>query len=159
QSILVDNMILLPNAQNPALSDLYWIGTSGADQVAFEQVDATTIRARETMVNGSVADNARVFSGVTGRVIATALDGSDILDASGLIVTQAALDGGGGSNTLYGGQAGDILIGGANGAEGTQSNNTIIAGNGNNTIYGNAIDGLAGTAAGNNLIVGGSGID
>ena len=58
---------------------------------------------------------------------------------SGLLTTQATLDGGAGSNTIYGGSAGDILIGGSNGGEGRQASNVIVAGNGNNTIYGNGI--------------------
>ena len=77
----------------------------------------------------------------------------------GLVTRQATLDGGAGNNTLYGGPAGDVLIGGFDGAEGRQGSNVIIAGNGNNTIYGNAPVGLKGSTGGNNLIVGGSGSD
>jgi hypothetical protein len=144
---------------NAGLTDLIWGGTSGADQVSFEQLDATTIRVRETLLNGVAVNNVQTYSGITGRVIARGAAGNDVLDAVALSVTKATLDGGAGNNTLYGGQAGDLLIGGSNGGEGQQGHNTIIAGSGNNTIYGNAVVGAEGSTGGNNLIVGGSGSD
>ena len=96
---------------------------------------------------------------MTGRVIATGDAGNDTLDAAGLLTTSATLNGGAGSNTIFGGQAGDILIGGSNGGEGKQGGNVIIAGNGNNTIYGNDAVGAEGSTGGNNLIIGGTGND
>jgi len=150
---------LRANEQNPALVDLVWGGATGADAVRFEQLDATTIRITETLLNGLAVNNAQDFSGITGRVIGLASLGNDELDATGLITKQATLDGGGDNNKLLGGPAGDILIGGSNGGEGHQGSNVIIAGNGNNTIYGNDVVGAEGSTGGNHLIVGGSGDD
>ncbi len=155
----VDAVQLRPNAQNPAMTDLVWGGTAGNDQVVFEQRPGTTIRVREVALNGAAVSNTQDFSGVTGRVIAYGNPGNDILDARGLLTTQATLNGNADNNTLYGGPAGDILIGGSNGGEGKQGNNVIIAGNGDNTIYGNDVTGAEGATGGNNLIVGGSGHD
>ena len=141
------------------LFDLSWTGTAGADEVQFEQINATTIRVVTLRENGVATNYSETISGITGRVVANGGAGGDVLNASALSSTQATLDGGAGTNTLYGGDAGDILIGGSNGAEGRQADNIIIAGNGTNTIYGNGIAGLKGSIGGNNLIVGGSGSD
>ncbi len=150
---------LRPNAQNPALVDLVWGGTTGADQVQLSQTGDTTVRVHDTMLNGAAVDMTQDFTGVTGRVRVYGNPGDDVLDARGLTSRQATLDGGGDDNTLYGGPVGDVLIGGFDGAEGQQGSNVIIAGNGTNTIYGNAPVGLKGSTGGNNLIIGGSGAD
>lgn len=150
---------LVPNTLNPLLNDLVWAGTDGVDHVQFEQVDATTVRVRTLLENGASVNSEELIAGVTGRVIAAGQADNDTLDAAALATIPATLDGGAGNNTLYGGQAGDVLIGGSNGGEGQQGNNTIIAGGGSNTIYGNAEHGYASSTGGNNLIVGGAGSD
>ena len=155
----VDAFQLRANAQNTALIDLAWGGTSGADRVEFIQLSPTSIRVHESMINGVAVDNTQDFSGITGRVIGSAAGGNDQLDSRGLTTVPSTLDGGGGNNTLYGGSAGDILIGGSNGAEGKQGSNVIIAGNGDNTIYGNGLTARRGATGGNNLIMGGTGHD
>ena len=155
-TVAVTAVQLVPNS---GLLDLSWAGTAGADEVQFQQLDATTIRVVTLTENGLATNYSETFSGITGRVLANGGAGSDVLNASALSSIHATLDGGADSNTLYGGAAGDILIGGANGAEGRQGDNVIIAGDGTNTIYGNGIAGLKGTIGGNNLIVGGSGSD
>jgi hypothetical protein len=159
QGVHVDAVQLRPDAQNPALVDLVWGGDNGTDQVQFSQISGTMIRVQETMLNSAAVNNVQDFSGVTGRVIASGDDGNDVLDARGLLTTQATLDGGAGNNTIYGGSAGDILIGGSNGGEGKQGNNVVIAGNGDNTIYGNGLTAQKGASGGNNLIIGGTGHD
>lgn len=150
---------LLPDAQDPSLTDLVWTGTTGADRVRFDQIDSSTILVTTLLQNGVVVNSVSTYSGVTGMVMASGRGGDDTLDASGLQTTHATLDGGAGNNTLYGGQAGDTLIGGSNGGEGRQGNNVIIAGNGDNVIYGNDVVGRYGATGGNNLIVSGSGND
>lgn len=150
---------LVPNVDNPSLLDLVWTGTSGVDAVQFEQIGPTSVRVLTSMQAGQSASLIETYAGVTGRVIARGGAGNDTLNAAPLATISATLDGQAGNNTLYGGDAGDVLIGGSNGAEGRQGNNTIIAGNGNNTIYGNDVVGLAGSTGGNNLIVGGSADD
>lgn len=150
---------LAPNAQNAALFDLVWTGTSGADQITITQTSETSVAIQTTKIAGVAVNFTRSYSGVTGRVLAAGGAGDDVIGGQALATIPATLDGGAGSNTLFGGQAGDILIGGSNGGEGAQGNNVIIAGNGPNTIYGNAIVGAEGSTAGNNLIVGGSGAD
>jgi archaellum component FlaF (FlaF/FlaG flagellin family) len=159
RQVTVSATQLLPNAQNSALRDLVWAGTSADDQVTFTQVNSTTIRVTTLRENGVAVNYTETISGVTGRLLATGAQGSDTLDAAAVTTTRATLDGGAGNNTLKGGQAGDILIGGFSGAEGRQGNNVIIAGGGANTIYGNGVNGPEGVTAGNNLIVGGSGVD
>jgi len=155
----VDVFQLRTNVQNPALIDLAWGGTSGADRVEFIQLSPTTVRVHESLINGVAVDNTQDFSGITGRVLGSAAGGNDQLDSRGLTTVPSTLDGGGGNNTLYGGSAGDILIGGSNGGEGKQGSNVIIAGNGDNTIYGNGLTARRGASGGNNLIIGGTGHD
>lgn len=159
RQVTVSAAQLLPNAQNSALRDLVWVGTSADDQVTFAQVNSTTIRVTTLKENGVAVNYVETFSGVTGRLLATAAHGNDTLDAAATTTTRATLDGGAGNNTLKGGQAGDTLIGGFDGSEGRQGNNVIIAGSGANTIYGNGVNGPEGVTAGNHLIVGGSGVD
>ncbi|MBL9124643.1 MAG: putative Ig domain-containing protein [Planctomycetaceae bacterium] len=157
--VAVEAFQFRPNGGNPELTDLVWGGTSGADRVELEQVDAATIRIREVQLNGVAVNQVHEFTNITGRVAAYGGAGDDLLDARGLTSTQATLDGYTGNNTLYGGAAGDVLIGGSDGGEGQQGNNVIIAGNGNNTIYGNGVTSRKGARGGDNLIVGGSGHD
>jgi uncharacterized repeat protein (TIGR03803 family) len=136
-------------------TDYFWTGTIGLDQVRFEQVDATTIRVRETMLNGIALNFVYDVTGITGGVIAHGYNGADRLDAGGLITTKARLFGDEGDDRLYGGQAGDTLMG-------AFGDDVIIAGNGNNTIYGGLdyYDGGEGVfQGGDNLIVGGTGND
>jgi pectate lyase len=159
QTVQVDPFQLRPNELNPELTDLVWGGSTGNDRVEFIELDPTTIQIRETMLDGVVVNHVQNFTGITGRVHGYAGPGDDYLDARGLLTRQATLDGGGDDNWLYGGAAGDVLIGGSDGGEGQQGSNVIIAGNGSNTIYGNAPIGLKKSTGGNNLIVGGSGRD
>lgn len=149
----LENRLLL------SVNDLVWNGTSGADQVLFEQIDAATIRVTETLLNGVPTNNITVHTGIDGRVIASGLGGNDLLDASGLVNTESTLNGGAGSNTLRGGAAADLLIGGSNGGEGAQASHTISGGAGDDTIYGNAQIGAEGSTGGNHLIQGGDGND
>ena len=153
-----------PNAHDSNLSDLVWTGSAGGDQVVFEQVDATTIRVRELQLDDGSVSFVQTYSNVSGLVIATGLAGNDILDASQLATTSVRLDGGTGNNTLYGGHASDILIGGGNvalkhnGPEGQQGSNVIVGGAGDDVLYGNAINGAEGKG-GNNILLGGDGQD
>lgn len=140
------------------LVNLVWTGSNGQDHVTIEQLSPDTIRVTTLQDNGAVTSFVESFSGVSGGVRLSGGGGNDVLDARLLSTIPATLDGGGGNNTLYGGQAGDILIGGSTGS-GKQGSNTIIAGDGNNTIYGNAIVGAEGSTGGNNIIVGGTGND
>ena len=130
----------------------------------FEKVDATTIRVRELQLDDGSVSFVQTYSNVSGLVIATGLAGNDILDASQLATTSVRLDGGTGNNTLYGGHASDILIGGGNvalkhnGPEGQQGSNVIVGGAGDDVLYGNAINGAEGKG-GNNILLGGDGQD
>ncbi|MGD9647930.1 MAG: PKD domain-containing protein [Pirellulales bacterium] len=162
--ITVSAVQLLPNAQNGSLTDLVWTGTAGADVVVFEQLGPTTIRVTTTLENGLATNFVETFTGITGIVRGSGLDGNDTIDASALTTTDATLDGGTGNNTLYGGDGNDTLIGGANfgvssnGPEGQQGNNVLVGGAGNDTLYGNAINGAEGKG-GNNILIGGAGND
>lgn len=159
KTVTVTGLQLAPNPENGNLSDLVWTGTAASEVVKFEQLDATTVRVTTTRDNGVTLNIVETVAGVTGRVVALGDAGADTIDARGLATIKAELDGGGGNNVLYGGQAGDVLIGGVDGGEGAQGNNVIIAGNGNNTIFGNGPIGAEGSTGGNNIIVGGSGND
>ena len=70
KNVNVDAVQLRPNADNPSLTDLVWGGTEGNDSVAFQQVNAGTIRVDEHLLYGAAVNNSQSFSGVTGRVIA-----------------------------------------------------------------------------------------
>jgi hypothetical protein len=150
---------LRANSQSPTIVDLVWAGTSAGDHVRFEQVNPTTIRIITLEENGSTTNFVETISGVTGRVLASGVGGDDTLDASGLISTKATLDGGVGNDTLFGGAAGDVLIGGSNTYAINLDRNVIVAGNGDNTIYGNAPTAQRGAIGGDNLILGGTGHD
>ena len=144
--------------------DLVWTGTAGDDHVSFEDLGGGQIRVTTTLDNGLATNFVETINGVTGIVNAKGLAGNDTLDAALLSTTSARLDGGVGNNTLYGGDANDILIGGGNvapkhnGPEGQQGSNVIVGGAGDDTIYGNAINGAEGKG-GNNILVGGDGND
>ena len=162
--VTVSAVQLQPNAQNGLLTDLVWFGTSGADNVSFEQLGPTSVRVTTTLENGLATSFVETFTGITGIVRAVGLGGDDTLDASAMTTKDVGLDGGTGNNTLYGGGGNDALIGGANfgakvnGPEGQQGNNIIVGGAGNDTIYGNSINGAEGKG-GNNILLGGSGTD
>lgn len=158
-TLQIESVRMAANAEQPGLVDLIWSGTSGSDRVLIEQLDATTVRIQELTLNGAAVSHAQVYENVTGRVIAHGQAGDDELDARGLTTKSATLDGGAHDNLLYGGGGGDVLIGGSNGGEGQQGNNVIIAGDGTNTIYGNAPTARRKSTGGNNLIVGGAGQD
>jgi PKD repeat protein len=158
-NVTVTAVQLRPNSLDPSRLDLVWGGTGGSDHVRFEQVTDTRIRVITLEENGVATNNVETFDGVSGIVQASGYVGDDVLDASGLTTTKAMLDGGYGNNTLYGGGAGDVLIGGANALSTRPSTNVIIAGNGDNTIYGNTVTAQKGSIGGNNIIVGGSGHD
>jgi len=158
-NLQVSAVQLLPNAQNAGLIDLVWTGVGGNDQVRFEQINATTVRVLTTLDTGTANNTVEIFNGITGRVLASGQGGDDTLDASGLASTKATLNGGSGNNILRGGGAGDILIGGANSSLSSIGFNMIVAGNGNNTIYGNDLTAQKGSVGGDNLIIGGSGKD
>jgi len=146
------------------VTDLAWIGTAGADDVQFEQLDATTIRVTTTLENGLANTFVETHSGITGIVTALGLAGDDALDASLLTSTATTLDGGTGNNALYGGDGNDTLIGGGNfgatvnGPEGQQGSNIVVGGAGDDTLYGNSVNGAEGKG-GNNILLGGAGND
>jgi Ca2+-binding RTX toxin-like protein len=144
---------------------LVWFGTSGADNVTFQQDGLTnTIFVTTTLENGLGTSFVETFTGITGIVRGVGLGGDDTLDASAITTKDVGLDGGTGNNTLYGGGGNDTLIGGANfgakvnGPEGQQGSNVIVGGAGNDTIYGNSINGAEGKG-GNNILLGGTGND
>ena len=71
--VQVDAVQFRPNAQNPALVDLVWGGTAGADRVEFIETSGTTVRVHETLLNGAAVDITQDFTGITGRVLAMAM--------------------------------------------------------------------------------------
>jgi|GEM_PF-1764069 len=150
---------LIANDYDPSIVDLVWTGSAGADQVKFDQLDATTIRVTTTLQNGIVVNSIQTYTGVTGSLFASGNAGNDTINASGLQTMQAQIDGGTGNNTIYGGHADDTLIGGSNGGEGQQGSNIIIGSDGNDTIFGNNVVGAEGSTGGDNLILGGNGDD
>jgi Ca2+-binding RTX toxin-like protein len=86
-----------------------------------------------------------VVTAGSDRLTVNALDGSDVLDASGLPVTSAllTLDGGDGDDVVIGGDGDDILIGGA-------GDDVLLGGPGNDTIDG---------ASGDNVVIQSLGAD
>lgn len=164
QATLATSVSAAQLVENAGLFDLVWTGTAGADHVQFEQLSPTSVRVTTTLENGLATNFVETFNGVTGRLDAKGNAGDDTLDAADLDSVAAMLDGGIGNNTLYGGEASDILIGGANfgpavnGPEGQQGSNIVVGGAGDDTIYGNAVNGAEGLG-GNNLLLGGDGAD
>ena len=155
--------VLRPDSQNAALVDLVWGGSPGDDDVQFVQTGSNTVQIGVSQFNGTPVNATYTVAGVTGQLVAYGNGGNDILDASGLLTVPATLDGGAGDNLILGGASNETLIGGTDGAEGgggaPDGNNVIVAGNGNDTIYGNGLTARKNEVGGNNLIVGGSGND
>ena len=155
--------VLEPDSQNAALVNLVWGGSPGDDDVQFVQTGSNTVQISVSQFNGTPVNATYTVAGVTGQLVAYGDGGNDILDASGLLTVPATLDGGAGDNLILGGASNETLIGGTDGAEGgsgaPDGNNVIVAGNGNDTIYGNGLTARKNEVGGNNLIVGGSGND
>lgn len=165
---------VVTSTTTPGAFDLYWRGSNNSDNVLFNQINPTTIQVTTTRYNGVDMNAVQVVPGVTGVVFAEGELGSDVIDARGLTTISAHLYGSTSTfgsntydndlpNTLYGGAANDLLVGGVvkgDQGESTTEGNVLVGGAGDDTIYGNAITlGGEGGACGNNLILGGDGND
>jgi Ca2+-binding RTX toxin-like protein len=149
-------------------------GAGETNMVAFDQVDADTVEVTQAVSQGDDStvtpdgtncvtdtvgapgdDNTFTCDNATGNVIATALDGNDVLDASGqytgnggLTDKTANFDGGDGDDGLNGGFAADVIHGG----------------NGDDTLFGESGPGSGGADqlfgdAGDDFLAGGPGDD
>jgi len=152
----IDSVLsLVDDIDNPALKNLVFAATAGADHVKFTQVSATTIAVTLVSYDGRTAVGTANIAGVTGRVFVDALAGDDTIDGSGLVTTAARFLGGEGDDTIYGGGAADFLDG--DGIDGlVAGNDEIHGGGGADIIYG---DGGEGADPGVDLIYGDDGDD
>ena len=176
--VVIDVWQLRPDKDTPSLTNLIWGGTSGDDQIEFEQVDPTTVLVRVPLLDGVPTSDAETIPGVTGKVIGLGGLGNDQLDGRLLSGTVVQLVGGAGEDILHGtegddelfgdyvggpvseideifGYAGEDLIQG-DGAEGAGASDTIYGGDDADLIYGDGGDGAEGAG---DVIFGGDGDD
>lgn len=166
--VIVSELLVLPDRENPQLFQLLWGGTSGDDAASFEQIDPTTVRVRVTKRDGAAVMEERTIEGIRGRVVAYGGAGNDVLSAAGLVETGAVLVGGSGMDFLMGGAAADFLFGDAGGlasasgfslvgGDGGEGDADVLDGGaGDDVFFG---DGPEGGADGADFIFGGAGDD
>lgn len=132
---------------------LYWYGTSGDDEVRFEQIAPLTVRILSTRLNGAVVSEMVDIPGVS-MVHALGRNGADWIDASLVSTMITQLWGGDGQDTITGGDMGDLIYGDSDGGEGAAD--SIEGGSGDDLIHG---DGAEGALDGADTIHGGAGND
>lgn len=152
-SIQVQDWSVEQDVWEPGDMNLVWNGYAGDDHVVFEQVSPTSIRIRTFERNGVAVNETSVVHGVTGRIVANALAGADIIDGSALS-TPMEVYGGADVDSIVGGSGGDILYGDFTGKSVTSSGDWIDGGAGDDTIYGDSNKGR-----GRDTILGGFGND
>ena len=103
QTVDVSNVALEADADNPSQTDLFFGGTAGDDQVAFTQLDATTVQVQITELDGVTVSQTTSYSDITGHVSAYGLDGNDTLDGSALTAIAMTAYAGTGNTTITGG--------------------------------------------------------
>lgn len=161
RAIRVQEYALVPDAVNPALTNLLYGGTSGVDTLIPVQMSNGTILMLVGVPGTPGARTVGPIKGVTGRVIVYGGGGDDFITgqftgSSGVEVYGGdgndQLFGNLGPSTLFGGNGNDLLIGGA-------GNESLDGGQGQDTIQGNdGNDVLIGPGA-NTLLDGGNGND
>ncbi|MFO0946794.1 MAG: DNRLRE domain-containing protein [Planctomycetota bacterium] len=145
--------------------NLIWYGTSGADEVQFEQLDATTIRVTETLLAGVIVSNSWDVINVTGQLQAFTHAGGDAVDGSLVTTISILARGGAGDDTLRGGQAADEIDGEADNdlAFGDLGDDVVDGGSGDDILYGDLSDALAASLSysvlGSDSVYGGVGDD
>lgn len=159
---------LLPNGEDPQLTDLIWYGTGGTDK-AFFVPNATDIWYYEDTINSVVTGEAVTITGVTGTVVAYGFDGNDTLAATlttrdvvmvggpgdDLLLGDAGddfLDGGPGRDYLFSGAGNDVLVGG-------DGSDLMFAGEGNDILLGQLGNDRLNGEAGSDFLYGGEGED
>jgi Ca2+-binding RTX toxin-like protein len=135
---------------------LYWYGSQGNDHVQFEQLDPSTVRITESMINGLSVSQSWDVAGVTGIVNANGRQGSDLIDGSFLMSISTFINGGDQSDSLIGGGANDTIWGGT-------GNDSIQGVGGDDSLYGEYAASselsLKMASLGTDTIDGGDGVD
>lgn len=135
---------------------LYWYGSQGNDQVEFQQLDPSTVRITESMINGLSVSQSWDVAGVTGIVNANGRQGSDLIDGSFLMSISTFINGGDQSDSLIGGGANDTIWGGT-------GNDSIQGVGGDDSLYGEYAASselsLKMASLGTDTIDGGDGVD
>ncbi len=159
---------LLPNEEDPALTDFVWYGTPGDDKAYFVP-NGTTVWFLEDVINSQQTSESFFLSGVTGEVIISGFDGNDTLAATltsrsvdliggqgnDLLVGDGGddfLDGGPGDDILVSGDGNDVLFGG-------DGQDFLFSGPGNDLLFGQAGDDVLNGDAGRDILIGGEGSD
>ncbi len=159
---------LLPNAEDPSLTDFIWYGTPGDDEVFFVPND-TSVWFYEAAINAQTTGDWFFVDGVTGSVIALGFDGDDTLTALGAN-REFSLFGGDGNDSLTGNGGGDFIDGGpgfdtiiGGGGDdfliGGDGQDVIIGGDGDDVLIGNNGNDFLLGDKGRDLLIGGEGVD
>lgn len=135
--------------------DLIWHGSDANDSVAFSEVGPGQIQVQTFILAGAASTDIQVISGVTGQIHAFGGKGSDVIDASSLLLTATELRGDQGTDTVLGGHTSDLIYGDSDGGEGWSD--FIDAGDGNDQVFADGSEGKQVTAV--DTIFGGDGDD
>ncbi len=162
------NYELVPNAEQPALLDLIWYGSSGNDLVYFWP-NPGGVLVIEQLINGVFTNNLYSVLGATGDVVAQLGDGDDsfamafsdrraiVIGGPGneVIVTAEGddfIDGGPGGDVIIAGGGNDIIVGGDDG-------DLLIGGDGDDALLGQGGNDTLRGENGRDLLAGGAGRD
>lgn len=154
-----------PDPANGALTALFANGWTGADSIAFTQLDPTTIQVTITKENGVTVNEVSTFNNISGRVIVNGDAGNDDISAQSLTLTAVSLSGGAGDDTLFGSSQADTVLGGDNDdlIYGGSGSDLLDGGDGADAIYGEHLTSsnlsLAKSVLGSDTINGGEGND
>jgi T1SS-143 domain-containing protein len=108
-------------------------GVNGTDRIVATHVSATIGISGDFSQAGSGIDEIQGISGGSNRVLGDS--GDNNLDFSGMVVTDAKIDGGAGADTITGTDGDDTIIGG-------DGNDTLDGGEGSDTYEVNYNDGF-----------------
>ncbi|HEX3998714.1 MAG TPA: peptidylprolyl isomerase [Pirellulales bacterium] len=148
-TVSTTGVMLTTDPNTPSETDLVVGGTSGADNVSFASAGAGKVTV--TMDGKSYGTFA-----VTGRIVAYAGAGNDMIVVSSAITLPAFLYAGSGADELVGGGGNNVLIGGS-GADtliGGTGHNILIAGTGAAKLYSAPIGSVDSATGGSIMIAG-----
>jgi len=143
QQVEVRAWALIPDPDDPSLTNLVWSGTDGFDVVGFLSTgNPEDVLVFDYFRNGQLANQLEIVSGVTGRVIAHGHGSPDLLAADVLRGIDVELHGGDGQDALFGGDGADTIVGGAGddllvgGVLETDSADLLVGDAGRDVLYG-----------------------